>query len=400
MSKRGNFLIKVLLVLSVAVVIFNAVRAGYAPYVKQFATVGTYQNNVEAEVLLVKNETVINPGSKGVYESYVAEGERVSSYSSLGAIVTGDIDEEKMNELNRLNSEIEAVSNSISEAGVLSIEDDKVASTLSLSVSNLRYNVAKGNVGNAVDLAYDIGVLTQRKSGVITSMSAKEELNRLIATRDAIANSLGGTHQAIYSTTYGQYSSKLDGMEQVLTYNNAVNATTRNVDSYFEMVKRGVNSTGVCKIVNNYKWYILFNLDEADAEGFTVGKEYSVTFVDMSEKQIDGKIVSMSEKDSDGRCAVVMSFDKYIDNFTYARSAKVEICKEKYSGIYIPSKALRVNEGVLGVWVQNEISLEFRSVSPVYRTDEFVLVKEGAAGQGGFKNILLYDNIVVDPNDK
>ena len=399
MNKKGNLLIKILLALSVIVVLVNALRAGYAPYVKQFATVGTYQNVVQAEVLLVRNETVINPGIAGVYESYVAEGERVSTYSRLGAIVTGDIDEGKMAELNRINSEIEALTKTISEAGVLNIEDDKVASTLSLSVGNLRHAVAKGDVQDAVLLAYDIGILTQRKSGNMTSMSAMEELERLKSARDAITNSLGGTHQAIYSTTYGQYSYKLDGMEQVLTYDNAVKATTRVVDSYFEMAKKGVNHAGVCKIVNNYKWNILFNLESSEAEGLEVGKSYNVSFVDLGEKQLKGKIVSMTEPDRDGRCAVVMSFDKHIDNFTYARITRVEICKEKYSGIYIPSKALRVNEGVLGVWVQNEISLVFRRVTPVYRTDDFVLVKEGSEEQDGFKNIQLYDNIVIDPDE-
>ena len=54
--------------------------------------------------------------------------------------------------------------------------------------------------------------------------------------------------------------------------------------------------------------------------------------------------------------------------------------------------------GVQGVWVQNEVELEFRSIVEVYRDDEFVLAKENADGQGDYKNIALYDGIVLNPD--
>ncbi len=400
MAKKRNTIIKVLLVVAVVFVLFNAIRAEYSPYIKQFARTGTYVNSVEAKVLIIRNETVVNPGIKGVYEGYVAEGERVPTGSSIGAIVTGSIDEAKMNELNRLNTQIEEVTNSISEAGVLSIPDEKVETTLSLSVSNLRYAASKNDAEDAVKLVKDIRILTDRKAGVATSSTAQTELNELIARRDEITKSLGGTHQRLYAPTYGQYSDKLDGLEKVLTYDNIKDADAAKVDSYFDMTQKGVNVAGVCKVVNNYDWYILFNLTENEADGIVVGKEYTVSFKDLGEKQLEGKVSYMSEIDETGRRAVIMDFDHYIENFTYARSTRVEICKEKHTGIYVPSSALRVVDGTLGVWVQNEISLDFRSVTASFRTDEFILAKENAPGSGNYKNIMLYDNIVLNPDDK
>lgn len=397
MAKK-NIVIKILLACAVAFVAVNALKAAYSPYVKQFATNGTYENTVEATVLLVRDETIVNPGINGVYESYASEGQRVNIGSSLGAVLSGDIDEEKMNELNRLNSQIEALNNSISEAGVLSIEDSKVESTLSLSVSNLRYAAAKNDVKSAVGLVEDIKILTQRKAGAMTSTSAQEELNALTARRDEITRSLGGTHQRIYAPTYGLYSNKLDGLENVLTYKNISNTNAKIVDSYFQMAESSMNATGVCKIINNYQWYILFTLTADECEGLKSGESYTVSFKDLSEKQLLGTVSYISEPDEDDRMAVIMKFDRHIENFTYSRITRVSICKEKYSGIYIPSSALRVHEGTLGVWVQNEISLAFRSVSIVFRSDDFVLARENAEGKNGFKNIVLYDNMVIDPD--
>lgn len=400
MTKRINTVIKILLVLAVILVLFNAVRAEYSPFVKQYARIGTYVNSAEAEALIIRDENVINPGVPGVYESYVQEGKRVAAGSSLGAVISGDIDSATMEELNRLNAEIEALTKSISDAGVLSIPDDQVESTLSLSLSNLRYAAAKNDASSGIEQAENVKILTARKAGVTTATSSEEQLLAYTARRDEITRSLGGVHQRIYAPTYGQYSYNIDGLEKALSYDNAIKADPKTVEMYLKMAKTGVQPIGVCKLVNNYEWYILFNLPSEDAEYLKEGKSYAVSFKDLGEKELQGTVKNLSEADSNGRVAVTMSFDKHIDNLTYERITKVEICKEKYSGIYIPANALRVNEGVLGVWVQNEISLEFRSIKATYRTDDFILAKEDAAAQGNFKNIMLYDNIVINPDDK
>lgn len=396
MAKKRNNIIKVLLILSVIVVVINAFRAEYSPYIKQVAKMGTYIESVEADALLVRNETVVEPGTKGVMEPVVSEGERVAAYSRLGAIVTGNIDEAKMNELNTINARIEVLNQTVSEAGLLTIDDSKVDATLQLSLDNLRYSSAKDDTGSAAMLCENVRILTERKAGVTTSSSAQEELENLEAQRNRIASSLGGSHRDVYSPTAGIYSDNLDGMENVLTFKALESLTPATVDNFIKKLESS-KAGGPCKVINNYKWYIVFNLTEAECEGLMVGGEYAVAFKELGEKELDGTVEYISEPDDKGMVAVTIRFDRYMDNFTTVRRTKVEICKEKYTGIYIPRNALRVEE-VQGVWVQNEVALEFRSVQEVYRNDDFLLVKEDAEGLGGHKNISLYDNIVINPD--
>lgn len=397
MGNKTNNIIKVLLVLSVVIVAINAVRAEYSPYIKQVAKIGTYINSVEAEALVIRNETVVEVGETGIWEASRNEGERAAAYTRLGAVVTGNIDENKMNELNRLNEEIDALSQTINEAGILTIEDSKVDSTLIMSLDTLRYSVAKNDIENAVERADDVRILAERKMGITSSNTAQIKLNELTEERNRLAQSLGGAHKDIYSPVAGLYSDKVDGLEKVLTFKNLENIVPSTVDAYFKLAEKK-NATAPCKVINNYKWYILFNLSDEDCEELKVGKEYAVAFRELGEKTLNGTLEYMSEPDKNGRRAVTMKFDKHIDNFTSVRITGVEICKEKFSGIYIPGNALRVHEGTVGVWVQNEQSLEFRSVSAVYRSDEFLLVKEGEMRVNGKKNIELYDAIVLNPD--
>lgn len=398
MTKRVNAIVAIFLVCAILIVVVNSFRAENSPYVKYTARVGTYVVSLEADALVVRDEYIVQPGLTGIMEPAVSEGERVPAYSRLGAVITGEINKEKVNELNSLNHEIDSLTRTLSEAGILTIADDKVESTLDLSLDNLRYAAAKNDTGNALLQAENVRILTERKAGVVSSSTAQAKLSEAIERRDRIASSLGGAHKEIYAPLSGLYSDNMDGMETTLTPDCVTSLTPEAIDGYFEK-KEALSVHGPCKIINNFKWYIIFNISAEESAGLAQGDIYTVNFKDLNDTSLPGTVKYVSPASEDGRCAVSMQFDKYIDDFTSIRETEVEIYKETYTGIYIPRSAVSV-ESVQGVWVQNEISLEFKSIEEVYRSDDFVLVKPDAEGQGGYENIALYDNIVLNIDDK
>lgn len=396
MTKRLNRIIAAVLVFAVLFVIANSFRTVNSPYIKYTARVGTYVVSVRKDALIVKDEYIVAPDKTGIMEPAVSEGERVAAYSRLGAVITGDIDPVRVNELKNLNNEIDALNKTLSEAGILTIADDKVSSTLELSLDKLRYAAAKNDLGEAVVQCDNVRILAERKAGITSSSIAQATLADTIAKRDAVAAGLGGSHTQLYAPLSGIYSSNVDGMEAVLTTQWAKAPTPQSVNEYFERLE-SAEPVGVCKIINNYKWYAVLNLTKDECEGLNIGEEYTVKFKSLNETELAGKVAYISEPSDEGLYALTLEFNNYIGDFTSIRKVSIEICKETYSGIYIPRSAVRVNT-VQGVWVQNEVSLEFKSIVEVYRSDDFLLVKENADGQGEYRNISLYDNIVLNPD--
>lgn len=395
MNKLNRF-ISVFLIVCALFVAFNFFRKENEGYIKYTARIGTYTISAQADAIIVRDETIVEPTLTGVMEPSVSEGERVSAYAGIGAVVTGTIAESKINEINLLNKEIDAIEKNVGESGILAIADDKVESTLELSLNNLRYSAAKNDVGDAVTVAENIRVLIERKAGVTTSSTALLKLEELTRRRDAIAATLGGSHKTLYAPVGGLYSDNMDGLEDVLTKDIVETVTPEAIDSYFDKIDTAVG-VGPCKIINNYKWYIVFNLPEEKCSDIGVGSEYTVVFYDQSDLEIAGKIIAVSEPDSEGRCAVGMQFDKYMEKFIDSRVTSIELRKKVYRGIYIPRSAVTV-EGVQGVWVQNEVYPVFRRIVEVYRDDEFLLVEENADKMAGYTNISLYDNIILNWN--
>lgn len=398
MTKKVNAIVSVILICAILFVVFNFFRTENSPYIKYTARVGTYVVSLEADALVVRDEYVVQPGLSGVMEPLVSEGERVSAYTRLGAVITGEIDKDKINRLNALNHEIDSLTRTLSEAGILTIADDKVESTLDLSLDNLRYAAAKNDTGSAMLQAENVRILTERKAGVVSSSTAQVKLSEAQAKRDEIAASLGGAHKEIYAPVSGLYSDNMDGLETVLTLDCVDTITPEAVDKFFEKTDT-ISVHGPCKIINNFKWYVIFNLPEDECAGLNVGDSYTVNFKELNDTSLPGKVNYISPVSEDGRCAVSMEFNKYIDDFTSIRETSIEIYKESYTGIYIPRSAVSV-QSVQGVWVQNEVSVEFRSIEEVYRSDDFLLVNPNAKGQGGYDNIELYDNVILNMDDK
>jgi putative membrane fusion protein len=397
-SYAGTIL-KILLALSMLVVAVNAVRMSNTKYSVQSAKTGSYINSVDVEGYIVRSETVIPTSVTGIVEANVQEGDRVAANSSLGAVVTGEIDAQMTSEIDELNKRIESIKKSVSESGVLTIDDSKISATLELSLKNLKYAAAKGNVESMVSLSDDIQILTERRAGLTSDSVAQQNLDSLIAKRDSISESLGGVRQEIYAPSAGLYSENVDGLEDVLTISSLDNIVPSKVES-FDSLYEGAVPSGLCKVVDNYVWYVVFNISKSDLEGMGKDHGYSVTFKDSGDKSLTGLVTYISDFDENDMCSVVMRFTGYLENFTSLRKVNLSVCKEKYTGIYIPVDAMKVVDGVTGVYVRREKSTEFKTIDIIYRSDDFVLAKNDTSEEDSSGKLKLYDSIILNPQEE
>ncbi len=398
-SRGAERVIGVLLAVTALVVIINTFRMTRTNDIVQSAKTGTFSSTVDAVGYIVRDETVMAENASGVLESTVQEGERVTAYESVGALITGDADTGLMQELTQINAQIEALSQSVSSSGASSVDDSQIDGTLSQSLENLKYAAAKGNTANAVNIAEDIRILAERKAGLTSSSDTEAQIEALEARKSSISASLNGVREEIYAPRAGMYSKNVDGLESSLTPEVIENVTAKDVDGYDELIESAAPQ-GLCKIVNNYKWYLVFAVEAEQIADISSGKSYSVKFKEASDKELSGTVTYISEEDEDGRCAVVMQFTGHLDNLASIRKTDIVLYKARFSGIYIPVNALVVKDGVTGVYVQSEQSRDFKSIEILYRTDDFVLADPDADGIGDYDNIELYDSIILNPGDE
>ncbi len=239
-GRGAERVIGVLLAVTAIVVIINAFRMSRTNDITQSAKSGSFSSTVDAVGYVVRDETVMAMNTSGLLESQVSEGERVTAYTSVGALITGDADTTLIQELAQINSQIESLNQSMTSSGALSVDESQIDGTLSQSLENLKYAAAKGNTENALSIAEDIRILSERKAGLTSSSDTEAQLAALEARKSSISASLNGVREELYAPRAGMFSKNVDGLEGVLTPETIENVTAKDVDGYDEMIQNAV----------------------------------------------------------------------------------------------------------------------------------------------------------------
>ena len=83
------------------------------------------------------------------------------------------------------------------------------------------------------------------------------------------------------------------------------------------------------------------------------------------------------------------------ENFDYTRMQPVEISAVEYTGFEVPIEAVRVVNGFEGVYILDEVTVEFRRINIIYEGDGYVI----CTGDPDDK-IPVTDETEVDVNDE
>ena len=79
--------------------------------------------------------------------------------------------------------------------------------------------------------------------------------------------------------------------------------------------------------------------------------------------------------DADGALLILTS-RLMPEGFDFARVQSVELVTEEYTGLRVPQSAVRVADGVTGVYILDGSTVRFCAVDILYRSDGICIVKE------------------------
>ncbi|MDD4126009.1 MAG: HlyD family efflux transporter periplasmic adaptor subunit, partial [Eubacteriales bacterium] len=162
--------------------------------------------------------------------------------------------------------------------------------------------------------------------------------------------------------------SSCDGYENIFTTNSLDNIT---MEEYYSLESKLPDDTLISrsegKLVTSVKWYITVCLDKKTISKLTENKsqsyKYEIRFPYSNNALVKmklEKIVSQTDYDT---AIMVFSSDTHMDGFNYTRIQPVEIVSEYYSGLKVPSSAIRVVDGITGVYTLDGTVVKFKKAT-------------------------------------
>ncbi len=333
----------------------------------------TVTHTISADAYIMRNEEPLYAeiATHGSIAPTVGNGERVAIHQKV-ADVYAQMSPEIEKRLSEIDEQIELLlknredGRSVQSAAGL---DGEIYD----AVFAVRDHCADGNYSDALGLKTNL-LVSIRKKEILTGMvkNYDAQIAMLEEEKASLRAQLGVCLEQIYAPTAGYYVSEYDGYGQI--FSSSI-VDTVSYDEFMEKTTADPEKTTgmtVGAMLHDFRWYIACPMTKTDAAYFAEMARCSVTF-SYSGDTLEMKPYRIITESRGSEAIVVFSCEKMPRNFDYTRKQPVEISAAEFTGYEIPTGAIRVVDGVEGVYILDEVTIRFRRIRTIYTMDGAVI---------------------------
>ncbi|MBE6810073.1 MAG: hypothetical protein E7521_03335 [Ruminococcaceae bacterium] len=376
----------------VAVVFFgNQIYSfAYKPITTVTAEYQTVTQGFNISGIVIREEKVINSNKSGALHFVLANGERVAKHGTIANIYSNADASVIVNRIEQLNFRIKDIEEMQSyndvEAADIKLANNKVNNSLNTMLRGIAAGDFSSFEADSSELLTNIS-RRQMITGEQTDFSAR--LDDLKAERDSLSASLPQPVGNITTDRSGYFVSNVDGYENVLSCDNIESITPEYIDT---LKAETVEKTAVGKIVSGYTWYIAAKVDISESVKYKTGDELTLKTTIKSTPELKVVLEKINTSNSENSAVMIFSCQQMNSELAVMRKGSFTIINSTYSGLKIPTKALRVQDGKTGVFVRSGMTVKFVGVNVVHRTDEYIICEQEVSNDSVLR---LYDDVVV-----
>lgn len=389
--KQGTLVTRVVILTLFAAVLaylgFTVWQGLSEPY--QLVTTYTYQmdDGLALDGVVVRQEAVIE-GRSDLSEILPQEGEKVASGATVALVYQNATAMQDRRESKELRLQLEQLNYAMRRNDSLG-DANKLDSQLVTTLAELKTSASNGELSGLEEQGLDLRSLVLKRTGDLTtnaqSLSALQQAAAGIEARlKALNTSAGQLTRYVTVNQSGIFSGLADGYEERLYPDMLDGLTVGQLD---QLLQSGTepSQTAIGKLVTGSTWYFATSVDDASAKRLEEGKKYTLAFTGDFGKEVSMKLERLGSSEG-GRRMAVFSSDRYLSQVTLTRMCTASLIFERFSGVRVPNKALRVRTNddgttTLGVYTLVGRQAEFKSVEIVREGEDFYLLRGTATNR-------------------
>ena len=385
-----------MLVVTVCVLSYFAVQ-GLEYLSDPLTTTLAYEYQVEETVDLmgyvVRQETVLPDEASGLLQLQRAEGERVSAGGTVALVYADQASLDRQKEIEELTGWLEQLQFA-QEAALSSDVTVKLDAQILQSLLDYRASVTANRLDKAEEYETNLRSLVLKRDYTYADTGDLDaQIAQLQSQLQTLRSQAAGSVRRITAPQSGLYSAVVDGYESVLTPQSLAEMTPSQLNT---LQPAQTDSTQVGKLVLGESWYYAAvmsadaaqELQEQAQELKSSGRQLYLRFTKGVDQDLPVTIASVGPEEN-GRVVVTFEGTEYLAQLTLLRAQSAQVIFTAYSGIRIPTEALRsgyvtqdsegnlVSQEGLGVYCVVGMKARFKPVELVHRGEEFVLVTSG-----------------------
>lgn len=388
---KGSSVIRFLIIALAVVFLGNQVFAAvYKPIETQTAVYHTATDGIKITGLIIRNENLIQSNTQGVMHFMIEDGNRVANGGVIANIYGSESASITVSEIESVKSRITDIEDILSYNDIDAANLELVNSKVQNSLNDFIFSVSAGNYNSASQNSHKLLSSINRKQVAMGSnVDFASQLEALKKQLDSLSAKLPDVKGEIKADCSGYFVSQIDGYEKVLNIDDLSSVTPE----FLENVKpKKTNDEFIGKIVSDYEWYIAATVSVDESLKFKEGEALKLATSVKSSPELNATVKKINISEDFDTAVMIFSCNEMNKELAVMRSGPMTVIKKQYSGLKIPRKALRVVDGVRGVYVVNGMQINFVPIEIIYSTEEYIICKKQSDNSGVLR---LYDSVVV-----
>ncbi len=380
----------IICIIAVVFVVHQVYSSAYKPITTVSAEYYTAVEGFQINGIVIREEKIITTDTVGTLHFTLSDGERVAKDGVIANVYSNSEASVTVNRIEQLSARIADIEemqgyNDV-EAADITLANNKVNDSL----NTMLRGIASGDFSHVeADSAELLTNISRRQmiTGEQTDFSGyavelKSELDTLNA-------SLPQPVASIRTDVSGYFVSGVDGYENVLSCEN-IDAITPEYLTSLKSDTAPQNAIG--KVVSDYTWYIAAQVSISDSLKYKTGDRLILKTALKSSPELDVTVEKINTSQSEDAAVLIFSCQQMNSELASVRKDSMTIINNTYSGLKIPTKALRFQKDKTGVFVRSGMALKFVGVNVIYRTDEYIICEQQVSNESVLR---LYDDVVV-----
>lgn len=390
----------------VVVYVYLQVMGGFdSDIVTETAMHVSMNDTIKAESCIFRNETVMANPAGGAVVTLVSEGERVSKGQLVANIYSNENDARLQDDINRINRRLEILQNSSVDKQFVISDLRKLDDDIDGIFAEIYEDASKGNLSSAITSSSELLVMLNKRDIIVESgFDYSSELEKLQSEKASLESRVGTVATPVFAEKAGYFFGDVDGYENIFDVSLVDKITLLDFERLTSSKPDEDIESGSLKIVGDFVWNIVCSIDAEKARTLTEGWDYTLSFPENGDYEMDMTLSKIVSETNSSTALAVFRVNVLPKDFNYKRFQNAEIVIEGFEGISVPKKALRVVNGIEGVYILVGDVVRFRSIERIAEKDGYYIVKLKSAAavfeedngeQVEVKPLSLYDSIVV-----
>ncbi len=349
-----------------------------------------HTDGIDTVATFIRNEVTVTSKHNGTIHFLVGNGEKVAKDGKIANIYENDAASSAASRIKEIDEQLEIISEIEGYNASTAVDVNTINDRIKEHLNNFVYTTQDGrfsDVGNSVSELLTMLTRKQVATGEQNDFGALKE--SLLSERSNLSKAMGEPKGDISAKTAGYFVSKADGFENSLTIDEL---------SYYDaeylkgLEEEKVPEDVIGKIVYDYQWYIAAPVSLSESMHYKVDQSVTLLTDATSAPRLTVTVdrINLSEEGDDA--VIVFRCSEMNSELASMRNSTVTILKDEYSGIRVNSKALRVVDGVTGVYVVSGLESKFVAVDIIYSSDDYAICELNTSDS---KKLRLYDEIIV-----